>query len=305
MLRFLALLTSLAMVAPQAALAAPAAPGGPDPSACSLAIEAEPSLWMVSGYNLFGSVPASSEYQAALINNGDASCTVQLSSDVADRNFGLSIDGTGPRVGYLLVDALSGDDLSPVNGHSKVSVTRRSYTVAAHSQQLLRFHFETTEPFPGDGLFEQQLVIEADGTNGQPVARQPVTLAVKIDPQALLGLSGAFKRVNGEADVDLGSLEPGPAKVPLILHVRSSRAYLITSQSMNGGNLRIAGSQWSIPYQLLLGGKVVYPDGGTYEGTLNGNSSVDTVAMGFNIGDTSGKAGGTYGDVVTLTIAVR
>jgi hypothetical protein len=274
-------------------------------SGCQLRFEPNPGQWFVTNYNPFGAAAAAGDFDGLFVNDGGGVCSFQIGTDTAAEQFGLSRGGAGPRVGYTLYDVLSGDDLTPTSGHSRFSATQHRFTVGAHSQQLVKFHFESTEPFVGDGLYQQRMLIEADAADGSVVMQRPVVLGVQIEPQATISLSGAFRRVNGQADVDLGTLAPGLAKVPLNVHVRSTRAYVITSDSVNGGKLQMAGTGWSIPYELAFGGQQVAPAGGTYNGIPNGSSSVDNVQLGFLIGDTSGKAGGVYGDIVTLTVSVR
>lgn len=288
----------------QPAFASPPSPGGSQPG-CQLRVELNPGQWIVSNYNPFGSAHAGGEYDALFINQGEGGCTFSLATDTAAAPFGLSRSGNGSRVAYSLIDTMSGDDLTPTRGRSPISVTRRQWTVPPHGQQLVKLRFEAIEPFSGDGLYQQQLVVRAETPEGGILAERPVTVGVDIEPQATVGMSGAFRRINGQADVDLGVLEPGYAKIPLQLHVRSTRAYVITSESVNGGKLQIAGTRWEIPYNLVFAGRPVSPDGGSYNGTPNGGSSVDNVELGFDIGQTAGKAGGEYSDVVTLTIAVR
>jgi hypothetical protein len=298
------LIAAIASATPLSAFAA-AMPAAPASSGCQLRFEPNPAQWLVTNYNPFGGAAAAGDFDGIFVNDGDSACTFEVGTDTAAEQFGLSRDGAGHRVAYTLYEVLSGDDLTPTSGHSRFSATQHRFTVGAHSQQLVKFHFESAEPFAGDGLYQQRLVIEADATDGSVLMQRPLVLGVEIDPQATISLSGAFRRVNGQADVDLGTLAPGLARVPLNVHVRSTRAYVITSDSANGGKLQMAGTTWSIPYQLAFGGQQVAPAGGTYNGVPNGSSSVDNVQLGFVIGDTSGKAGGVYGDIVTLTIAVR
>lgn len=304
MARLFALATMVAAAA--GATPASAAPpnSGPEPG-CQLRLEASPSQWIVRNYNPFGSTPAAGDFDALFVNDGDGVCTFALATDTAAAPYGLTRSGAGARVAYTLYDVLSGDDLTPATGRSRMSATRRQWTVAAHGQQVVKLRFEATEPFSGDGLYQQQLLIEAEAPNGGILAERSVPLGVEIEPQATIAMSGAFRRVNGRADVDLGVLEPGYAKIPLELHIRSTRAYVITSESMNDGRLEIPGTAWAIPYSLVFAGRPVSPNGGTYNGTPNGASSVDHLDLGFDIGETSDKAGGEYADVVTLTIAVQ
>jgi hypothetical protein len=278
--------------------------GGSQPG-CQLRLELNPGQWIVSNYNPFGSAHAGGDFDALFVNDGEGMCTFSLTTDTAAAPYGLTRSGNGTRVAYSLIDVSSGDDLTPTTGQSRKSVSQRHWSVPSHGQQLIKLHFEATEPFAGDGLYQQQLVVKAESYDGENLAERPVSLGVQIEPQATIAMSGAFRRVNGQADVDLGVLEPGYAKIPLELLIRSTRAYVVTSESANDGKLRIAGTGWEIPYNLVFAGRSVSPNGGIYNGSLNGSSSVDHLDLGFDIGETAGKAGGVYSDVVTISISVR
>ena len=132
-----------------------------------------------------------------------------------------------------------------------------------------------------------------------------MSLVAQVASSATLALSGDFTRVGGIADVDLGDLQSDTSKVPLTLHVRSTRAYTVRSSSENAGKLVLAGTGWSIPYKLTFDGTEVDPAGGTYLSSAASHSRADNLKLRFVIGGNTNVEAGRYSDVVTLEVALR
>lgn len=271
---------------------------------CKLQIIANPSQWKVSGVDLFASEPTFASFDLQLINGGTADCTGRIALDTQGTPFGLSANG-GRRVFYSIIDHTTGADLTPRNGRSSLQ-SGRVLVIPAGGEALARFDVLIPAAFPTDGTYSQQLFVELSNPNdGTMVAQQPVTLAASVPSSATIALSGDFTRVGGAADVDLGELSQGSVKVPLIVHVKSTRAYQITSTSQNGGKLVLSGTGWSIPYELSFDGNTVNPAGGTLSSTPGNNPRVDNLQLGFVIVGSTDVEAGLYSDVVTLDIALN
>ena len=240
----------------QTAEAAQAGVGG----GCKLQIVANPSQWRMNGVDVFANDPTFASFDLQLINSGTADCTGRIALDTQGTPFGLSANG-GRRIFYSIIDHATGADLTPRNGRSLPRLGR-VLVISAGGETLARYDVVVSSAFPTDGIYSQQLFVEmADPNDGNVVAQHPVTLAANVPSSATIALSGNFTRVGGAADVDLGELSQGMVKVPLIVHIKSTRAYKITSSSENGGKLVLAGTGWSIPYKLSFAGNGVDPAG--------------------------------------------
>ena len=158
--------------------------------------------------------------------------------------------------------------------------------------------------FDTDGTFRQQLRIEAEGNGDSSSARRTVTLAVDVDSSASMALSGQFTRNGSAADIDLGEISANMVRTPVMLHVRSTRAYRIDSSSQNGGKLKLAGTAWEIPYRMTIGDRTLNSDGGAYVSTAGANRRVDNLALGFAITGGINVEAGRYSDIVTLSISL-
>lgn len=273
-------------------------------SGCRLQIIANPSQWRVNGIDVFASEPTFSSFDLQLINSGSGACTGRVALDTQGTPFGLSSTG-GRRISYSIIDHATGTDLTPRNGRSPLH-SGRILTIPPGGETLARFDVLFQSAFPTDGTYSQQLFVEmADPSDGRVVAEQPVTLAANVPSSATIALSGNFTRVGGAADVDLGELNQGSVRIPLIVHVKSTRAYQITSTSENGGKLVLAGTSWSIPYKLSFDGSTVDPAGGVFRSSAGDNPRVDNLQLGFIIVGNTDVEAGRYSDVVTLDIALN
>ncbi|AQR75886.1 hypothetical protein BXU08_13055 [Sphingomonas sp. LM7] len=121
----------------------------------------------------------------------------------------------------------------------------------------------------------------------------------------MLGLSGQYRRNGGQALVDLGELSEGIAKVPLNMTVASTRAYRLEFVSKNNGQLRMADSNWSVPYQLMIGEKTLSLGSTANYTSSNTDPTRESLPMRFVIGSVAGKRAGLYSDLITVSIAPR
>ena len=299
MLKQLALGSTLLLaVLPQAAIAAP--PG----SGCDLHLVATPSRWVVNDVDVFATEPAQASFDLQLVNDGAEACRVRLGVNLQGAPFGLTTRN-GKHVAYALSDATSGNDLTPRSGRSAMN-SRRTVVVAPNSETLVRFDAVVAPEFDGDGSYSQQLLVQAsDNVTGATVAEKVVTLSAEVASSATIALSGNFTRLGGMADVDLGEITQGDIKVPVIMHIKSTRAYQIRFMSENGGKLMLAGTGWSIPYRLTVDDVSISPANGLYSSPLGNNRRVDNMKLGFAITGGANVAAGRYSDIVTLEIALN
>ena len=272
---------------------------------CALSIDTLQPQWQIPGADVFAIDAAQGDFDLQLVNSGAAPCQVRLGIDLQGAPFGLALPSGSSRVAYAVTDSSSGADLTPRNGKSPLT-GNRTVVVPPNSQTLTRFDILVAPQFRTDGLYAQTLFIQAtDPTSNEVLAERPVTLVAQAVSSATMALSGNFTRVGGMADVDLGELHQGAVQVPLVMHIKSSRAYSIRSSSENGGKLVLLGTSWSIPYELTMDGQTVHPSGGTYFSTPGNTRRVDNMKLGFFITGNTDVAAGRYSDIVTLEIAVN
>ena len=293
--------TGFAACCGQAADAAPTTASG---SGCNLQMVANPPQWRVKGVDVFAVDPTFASFDLDLINNGNGACTGRLALDTQGAPFGLTANG-GRTIPYSVIDHTTGTDLTPRNGHS-LFIAGRTLDIPPGGETVVRFDVLLPAQFQTDGTYSQQLLVQlADASSGDVVAQHPVMLAADVPSSATIALSGDFRRVGGAADVDLGELSQGLVKVPLIVHVKSTRAYQITSTSENGGKLVLAGTNWSIPYKLSFDGSSIDPQGGAYRSSPGDNRRVDNLQLGFQIVGSTDVEAGRYSDIVTLDVALN
>ena len=279
------------------------APANPD---CRLRIEAAVSSWVIHGYDPFGTVPASDEFELTFVNEGTAQCRVRPSFDTDQQAFGLD-QGSAPRLPYLLINRTGSEDVTPRTGRTLDSPARPLIVIDPNSSRTVRFGFAvTTDNLAADGTFSQSLRLDAEEEDGGVAASRQLTLGLDVKPAALVGLAGSFTRSEGRAVVDLGELKEGIAPIPLTLYVRSTRGFTISFESQNGGSLKLPGTDWSVPYGIVVDDRSL-PLGATANYTSSAGTELSrrAIPLRFSIGNTSEKRAGTYGDVITISIAVE
>jgi hypothetical protein len=292
------------------ALAGPAWSTPPDINAlsgvdgCRLRIEAGPTNWMIQGFDLFDTTPAQATFQILYANDGSANCAFVTNFSLAGEPFGLMGPG-GDRATYLLYDAFSNFDATPLTGETRASVIRRQVTLAPGRQQvvIIRFVIDRSE-LQHDGTYSQPVQIEADRTDGTLLSGKQIVVGIQVVPSARLGLAGAFTMRGGQPVVDLGGLKEGPVNLPLDLKVDSTRRYDVSFDSQGGGRLRMPGTDWAIPYSLSIDGTLVSLAGGSGTYASSGPQQLrhDSLPLGFVIGDTRTRRAGVYSDVLAITV---
>ncbi len=273
---------------------------------CHLRIEAPVSNWVIRGFDPFGSAPASDEFDLTFYNDGGAACRVRPSFDTDQQPFGLD-QGTNPRLVYTLLNRTSNEDVTPRSGRTIASPARPLVVVNPGGSQTLRFGLVVaTDDLRTDGLFSQNLRLTAEDEQGGAQASRQLTIGLDVKPAALVGLSGAFTRSEGRAMVDLGPLQEGVAAVPLSLYVESTRGFTVSFESQNNGKLKLAGTDWAIPYGIVVGDRALILGGdASYTSSLGTDRARRTVPFRFAIGNVAQKRAGTYSDVITVSISVN
>lgn len=274
---------------------------------CALTIQTSASNWYVQGYDPFATNPPIATFDVTFNNEGGAACTFDPLFVLDQEPFGLTRPGATARVSYTLLDMFSNANATPTSGRTIGTATRRPVVVQPRSQQMVRYQFAVNEDgLTGDGLYSQRVMLTAQGRGQQgTLASRALVLGVNVLPSAVLGLSGQFTRVGGQALIDLGELREGVSQVPLQIMVASTRAYRLEFASRNAGRLMMADTRWSVPYGLAVGDKsLVLTSRAFYDASENANNN-STMPLRFVIGDASGKRAGNYSDVLTVSIAPR
>lgn len=273
---------------------------------CRLRIDSNGSNWMIQGYDPFASNQSTATFDVMFFNDGDGECRFRPVFMTDGTPFGLQAD-TGRRIGYTLLDTWGQYDATPLGGRTLVRINNRPVVVSPGAQQLVRYVLNVAAgEIPGDGIYAQRLIMEADQTDGTPIASRQFLVGIHVLPSATMGLAGAFRRNGSQADVDLGELQEGVAPVPLALQVQSTRGYRLGVQSQNGGKLRLAGTDWTVAYNLQIDGRAVTLGGdSTLSFGRGGGLRADTLPIVFRVGDVDGRRAGIYSDVLTISIAVE
>jgi hypothetical protein len=259
---------------------------------------------VIAGFDLFDSAPAQASFQVTYVNAGSGECDFVSEFDLNGETFGLS--NAGDRASYVIYDEFSSFNATPVAGHTQHSITRRRVHLGPNGSETVTFQFMVRRDELGhDGQFRQQATLQATLADNTVLAGRQVVLGIDVVPSARLGLAGAFTLNGDQAVVDLGDLRRGLAPVPLRLRVDSTRRYDVTFESAQGGNLRMIGTPWAIPYSLLVGDRRVSLAGGDGQYSSGGPNRLrrDNLPLGFIIGDVSDHRAGTYSDTLSITVA--
>lgn len=296
------------IVAALLTLAAPAAaqPGNRGAN-CDLRIQTSASNWFVDGYDPFASNAPIATFDVTFINDGGAACRFDPVFVLDQEPFGLTRNSGPRRVSYTLLDLFSNTNATPTSGRTINTATRRVVVVQPNSQQIVRYQFAADDTgLNADGLYSQRVTLIADQRGqGGTLASRALVLGVNVLPSAVLGLSGQFTRVGGQALINLGELREGAAGVPLQIRVASTRAYRLEFVSKNSGRLMLPDTRWSVPYSLGVGKRSIALTGPATYDSAGRNSAVDALPLEFVVGDASGRRAGTYSDILTVSVAPR
>lgn len=293
----------LMLAVPAVAHAAP-----PVDKNCKVRIESGPANWVIEGYDPFGTDAPQATYDVTFVNNGHSICRFQPKFATDGSVLGLAEGGGTARISYTLLDMTNGVNMTPVAGRTPDQANSPVIEIGPDQQQLVRYELKVdVNAIPGDGRFTQRLFIVADEGGQRDITSKPIVVGIHIRPTALLGLSGAFRRSNGQADVDLGELRQGVVALPLQLHVRSTRAYDLQFQSRNGGMLLLAdNAQWAIPYSLIVDDrKAEIVSGAGFSSSPTNSYKADNLPIAFDIGSVENMRAGTYSDLITISVSVK
>jgi hypothetical protein len=284
------------------AISAPILSPGVD--GCNLRVEAGVTNWVIQGFDIFDSSPAQASFELVFANDGSADCRFVPNVLISGEPYGLS-RGAGERVSYVLFDTFTGFDVTPFAGESRMSVVRRQIDLRPGQQQMVQFRLGVArDELQHDGTYFQHVRIEADRSDGRALGARDVVLGIDVLPSARLGLAGAFTLRGGQPVVDLGDLHEGPVQAPLRLRVDSTRRYDLSFESRGGGRLRLEGTDWSIPYSLIVDDRSVSLSGGDGRYSSTGLERIrhDSLPLGFVIGQTNDRRAGVYSDVLSITV---
>lgn len=220
--------------------------------------------------------------------------------------FGLSIRNGSP-LPYALVNLTETVDVTPRTGQSRRFRSQPSLILEPRETRTLVYKLAIDARQVRDsGLYTENVTLEAQDSNFRSFGGSRIVLGIEVVPAARIGLAGAYTMSEGQAVVDLGELKRGIAPVPLNLRVKSTGRYDISVRSANVGRLKFGSSDWTIPYQMIIGGSVVNmtnPQNLTSPGGRGFRR--EDLPIQFVIGDTSNRRAGQYSDIVTISIAAR
>lgn len=271
---------------------------------CRLRIDTAATNWIIDGYDLFGGGAATAAYDVLFVNQGERECRFYPRFDTDQTTLGLRANGSAA-VPYTLLDTFGQYDATPVAGRTVRRTINPPVVLAPGGQQLVRYLFTVgVDGLHGDGLFTQRLLLTTEDLAGNPLTQRQVLVGINVSPSATMSLAGAFTRNGSQADVDLGDLSAGVGAIPLALQVMSTRGYRLGITSLNGGRLRLMGTDWSVPYTLSVQGQPIrFGEGAGY---VSGNSPGihrDTLPLAFTVGPVSDLRAGSYSDILTITVA--
>ncbi len=275
---------------------------------CRLRIDTVATNWVIDNYDPFAGGAANSAFDVLFVNEGDGECRFYPRFDTDQATLGLRGDGglrMGAAIPYTLLDTYGQYDATPIAGRTIRRTTNQPVVIAARGQQLVRYVFDVPgEGIGGDGLFTQRLLLATEDLSGVPLGQRQVVVGVRVAPSATLSLAGAFTRTGSQADIDLGNLTEGVAAVPLQLHVMSTRGYRLSVESLNSGRLRLAGTDWTIPYTLSVQGTPIrFGEGAGYVSGSKSGLHRDVLSLAFIIPSIANMRAGNYGDVLTISVA--
>ncbi|WP_254054292.1 hypothetical protein [Sphingorhabdus sp. EL138] len=303
MLRSILTLFAASLAAPVLAQA-PVASG--QTTDCLVRVNPAPASWIIQGYDPFASSIPEGTYGVTFVNDGGAECRFRPTFVLRQPPFGLS-KGTEKPVRYALLNLTDTQDVTPRAGRSQPRLSQREIVLAPGESRSLTFRL-VAEPndVRSSGTFTQDVTLEAQDSNFRSLGGAPLVFGINVLPSARVGLTGAYRRNDGQAVVDLGELKEGVAPVPLQLRVSSTGDYDIVVSSANSGQLRLGSSQWFIPYSVAIGGNTVNLAGAsTVTGSKRSGLLKDSLPFQFVIGDVSNRRAGVYSDVISVSITAR
>ncbi|KLE33953.1 hypothetical protein AAW00_06420 [Aurantiacibacter luteus] len=214
----------------------------------------------------------------------------------------------GRPIGYALINLSDSQDVTPRTGRTvRNSSEQRTLVLAANEQRTITYRLVASpDEVSGSGTFTQDVTLEAQDQAMRVLGGARIVLGLEVLPSARIGLAGAYRISDGQALVSLGELREGPAPVPLQLRVSSTGRYDLDVTSLNAGNLRLAGTEWTVPYSLTIGGSRVNLSGmDRVSGPVETGMYRAALPIQFYIGDVSRRRAGTYSDLISISVTAR
>lgn len=278
------------------------------PVGCLLVVEPGSSRWTIESYDPYSGQPAYGQFQVAWINQGDKKCMGDAVVRLNSEPYGMR-NPTQPSMGLLyygLVNESTNIDLTPSTPTTNGQFNGPQLQVEPGQRIIQTMGLSVdTQNLSGDGLFQQTVTLGLRRRNSVVYEGQAdVTLAINVRPSAVMGLTGAFQRNNGVANIELGELSPGRTNDPVNLWVRGTRGYKVTIQSRNMGELRQSSGDWAVPYGLSVGGvSIDLANPVPFQSTPGAGLRNDSYPLVITVGQTAGQRAGRYSDLLTLTLA--
>ncbi|MEL6239441.1 MAG: hypothetical protein AAFQ90_12735 [Pseudomonadota bacterium] len=290
----------------QAANAQAPIPADPFASQCRVIVTPAPPSWDIRGYDPFADAAAEATFNVTFLNQSDVECVFSPNFELTQPPFGLSKGGR-ERIAYAILNLTESQDVTPRAGRSQRRSASRAITLAPRQSRSLLYRLVVDRTaINSAGTFSQELVLEAQDENFRSFGGAPISLGLVVLPSARIGLAGAYTINDGQAFVDLGELRSGVAPVPLALRVNSTGRYAIDVSSANSGRLRLGSSEWSIPYEMIIGDETVNLRGLRRISQSNKDAiGVDVLPVRFIIGNTSNRRAGRYSDIVSISVTAR
>lgn len=297
--------TGLAFLA-QVAYAQASVSADPLASHCRVLVSPAPPSWEISGFDPFGDTAAEGTFSVSFTNQSDVECEFTANFELTQPPFGLS-KGSASRLNYAILDLNESQDVTPRAGRSQRRSNLRPFTLGPRETRSVLYRLVIDpSPIRSAGTFSQELILEAQDAEFRSFGGAPISIGFRVLPSARIGLTGAYTMNNGQAFVDLGQLRPGPAPVPLNLRVNSTGQYEITVSSANSGVLRLEASEWSIPYEMIIGEETLNLRGMQRIGRSDSDKvMLDVLPMRFIIGSTKDLRAGRYSDVISISVSAR
>lgn len=270
---------------------------------CRLSITVPQDYWVIH-HDPYAQDLAFGEFDVMLTNEGDANCVGVIQTDTLGEAFGMVRSDDVARIPYALMDERNGTDITPRAGASARRASARPVSLAPGGRELLRFSLLVSPQVQlGDGDYTQDLVFAVNTTDGMPLAERLVKVGISVPAAALMGLKGAVQRTSSGATIDLGELTEGRRSLGTSLYVLSTRGYSVGVTSDNQGKLRMASSDWSIPYGLALGNEEVNLIQGGEVRVASRRPRVDDYPLTIQIGSTANRRAGEYSDTLRFTVS--
>lgn len=271
---------------------------------CQVSVTPSPPSWIILGHDPFSNDLAESTFNVTFTNQGGADCTFTPSFELAQPPYGLS-KGSGARIRYSILNLTDSIDVTPRALRSNNRQVLREIVLQPRETRSILYRLVVdTDGIRAAGDFTQNLVITAQDRQLRTFGASPLVVGITVLPSARISLAGAYSISDGQAMADLGELRPGPAPVPLNLRVRSTGQYNLSVTSANSGRLRLGTSNWSIPYQMVIGGNPLNMRGSETISIDPGDGiRLNNLPIQFMIGDTTDRRAGRYSDTVSISIS--